>query len=671
MKLQTKLLILYVLCTILIMLALGDVFYSRLWDERLESIRKDLSNQLQHADFALSSFFAEVGNDVSTLAANELVWTRNDRDFTSFLNADEKTFEYHIQEPEQKIIDIFNNYRMTHPYVNSVYMGRENGSFVRSHKRARPTRYDPRERPWYVTAKNNPGRVMETEVYPSVTTSDVNIGFVKALVDGDGAVYGVVGVDVTLVNLTNYISNFKTSPPGKIILLDRKGTVLAGLKRELLFKNVSNYSAALARILTEAGPEHPSVSIDDEKYYVFSRAAMHQDWKIAVLIPSGKIEEQIIGQIILTISGLAIGLALLSFLTLVGLNIYVTKPLKRFIDETDYIARTSNLERHIDITSKDEIGALARSYNDMIDALSFTYKSLKDTETELIAHRDHLEQLVNERTSSLQEANERLSAEIEEHKLTMLALAVEKERAEVADRLKSAFLATMSHELRTPLNSIIGFTGIILQGLVGPLNDEQKKQLNMVRGSAQHLLSLINDVLDISKIEAGQLQLSHEDFDLRGAVEKVVESTRPIAAKKGLKLTGTCSVDIGTMKGDVRRVEQILLNLLSNAIKFTETGSVTVQCESDERNVTVKVIDTGIGIRTEDMETLFKAFRQIDSGITRKYEGTGLGLSICRRLVELMGGSIWVTSEWGSGSTFGFSLPKERDDSNETDTDRR
>jgi signal transduction histidine kinase len=220
----------------------------------------------------------------------------------------------------------------------------------------------------------------------------------------------------------------------------------------------------------------------------------------------------------------------------------------------------------------------------------------------------------------------------------------------------------MSHELRTPLNSIIGFTGIILQGIVGPLNDEQKKQLNMVRGSAQHLLSLINDVLDISKIEAGQLQIAHENYNLRQTIEKTVESSRPLADKKGIELACSISSEIENMTGDRRRMEQILLNLISNAIKFTEKGSVKIECEPEDGKVTVKVIDTGIGIKSEDMGTIFQAFRQIDSGITRKYEGTGLGLSICKRLVELMGGKIWATSEWGSGSTFSFSLPQKRMD---------
>lgn len=268
-----------------------------------------------------------------------------------------------------------------------------------------------------------------------------------------------------------------------------------------------------------------------------------------------------------------------------------------------------------------------------------------------------LKRQVNLRTRELQIINQ----EMERHIVERTAqLEIAKVRAESADRLKSAFLATMSHELRTPLNSIIGFTGIILQGIVGPLNDEQKKQLNMVYGSARHLLSLINDVLDISKIEADQLPIVYENFDLRSMVEKAVESSRFLADKKELELTCVIFPGITTITSDRRRFEQVLLNLISNAVKFTEKGSVKIECETEGDSVTLRVIDTGIGIKAEDMETIFQPFRQIDSGMTRKYDGTGLGLSISKKLVELMGGTIRVTSVWGEGSTFSFSLPKER-----------
>jgi PAS domain S-box-containing protein len=237
-------------------------------------------------------------------------------------------------------------------------------------------------------------------------------------------------------------------------------------------------------------------------------------------------------------------------------------------------------------------------------------------------------------------------------------LAVAKERAEESDRLKSAFLAAMSHELRTPLNSIIGFTGIILQRIVGPLNDEQSKQLTMVQDSAHHLLSLINDVLDLSKIEAGQLTIASEDFDLRIAIKKVVDSVVPMAQQKGLPIIIDIAPEIGTIVSDRRRVEQILLNLVNNAIKFTTEGQVTLRCRIDGDWISTEVQDTGIGIALEDSKKLFKSFQQIETGLSRRFEGTGLGLSICKKLVNLLGGEICAHSNGlGKGATFSFILP--------------
>lgn len=243
-------------------------------------------------------------------------------------------------------------------------------------------------------------------------------------------------------------------------------------------------------------------------------------------------------------------------------------------------------------------------------------------------------------------------------------LAVARDRAEAADRLKSAFLATMSHELRTPLNSIIGFTGIILLELAGPLNEEQRKQLEMVRTSAKHLLALINDVLDISKIEAGQLEVSSETFDLTASIMKVIDIVKPLADKKTLNLGVEIAPEVGTLTSDARRVEQVLMNLLNNAVKFTEQGMVRVAAwlapdcpESTQSEIRISVTDTGMGIKPEDLAKIFQPFRQVDSGLSRRHEGTGLGLAICRRLADLLGGKISVESKWSEGSVFTLSLP--------------
>ncbi|HPO12463.1 MAG TPA: ATP-binding protein [Candidatus Hydrogenedentes bacterium] len=254
----------------------------------------------------------------------------------------------------------------------------------------------------------------------------------------------------------------------------------------------------------------------------------------------------------------------------------------------------------------------------------------------------------------LRRLNQDLETRIEER---TAELALAKERAESADRLKSAFLAAMSHELRTPLNSIIGFTGIVLQGIPGPLNEEQTKQLGMVQRSARHLLDLINDVLDLSKIEAGQLEVESKPFNAAESIEKVIHLVLPLAEKKGLALSVNISPDVGELTSDRRRFEQILINLINNGIKFTEEGHVRVECMVEDKTLVTRVVDTGIGIKPEDTGKLFQAFQQVDVGLSRNHEGTGLGLSICKRLVEKLGGRIWVESEWHVGSVFTFTLP--------------
>jgi len=265
-----------------------------------------------------------------------------------------------------------------------------------------------------------------------------------------------------------------------------------------------------------------------------------------------------------------------------------------------------------------------------------------------------LKRQVNARTRELRQINQEMEQRIVQ-RTAELAAAMEK--AQAADRIKSAFLATMSHELRTPLNSIIGFTGIMLQGLAGPLNPEQHKQMSMVQGSARHLLALINDVLDISKIEAGQLTLSITSFELKPSIEKVAKQVLPLAEKKGLHLKVDLADDIGTATTDQRRLEQVILNLLSNAVKFTEKGRVGISCHLDNGQYCLSVSDTGIGIQPDHVQEIFQPFHQIDTGLTRKYEGTGLGLSICKKILEMMGGTVEVESRWGQGSTFTIRFP--------------
>jgi len=231
----------------------------------------------------------------------------------------------------------------------------------------------------------------------------------------------------------------------------------------------------------------------------------------------------------------------------------------------------------------------------------------------------------------------------------------------LADRLKTQFLANISHELRTPLNSIIGFSRVILKGIDGPITETQEEDLSAIYKAGQHLLGLINNILDLSKIEAGRIELNYASVDLREIITEVIGTAEGLVQDKPIKILLDLPDQIPNMLGDGMRIHQILLNLISNAAKFTDKGEIKLLLEADEQKevpeVIISVTDSGPGIKPEDQTRLFEPFSQVDAAETRQTGGTGLGLSISRHLVELHGGRIWVDSSPGVGSTFSFALP--------------
>ena len=233
------------------------------------------------------------------------------------------------------------------------------------------------------------------------------------------------------------------------------------------------------------------------------------------------------------------------------------------------------------------------------------------------------------------------------------------QQLEAASRHKSEFLANMSHELRTPLNAIIGFSEVLLERMFGELNPKQEEYLQDIMTSGRHLLSLINDILDLSKIEAGRMELEPSAFDLPAALEGCLTLVRERATRDGITLGLTVDEHLGQIVADERKVRQVVLNLLSNAVKFTpQGGRVAINAVRADGATEISVSDTGIGIAAQDQELIFEEFRQAGGDYTRKREGTGLGLALARKFVELHGGRIWVKSEMGKGSTFTFALPE-------------
>jgi PAS domain S-box-containing protein len=234
---------------------------------------------------------------------------------------------------------------------------------------------------------------------------------------------------------------------------------------------------------------------------------------------------------------------------------------------------------------------------------------------------------------------------------------IEKEAAEAAAQTKSEFLANMSHEIRTPLNAILGYTELVLDGIYGDVPENIQEVLQRVAKNGHHLLGLINDVLDLSKIEAGQLVLSLNDYSMQEVVQTVFTAVESLAAEKNLELKVSVSSELDSGKGDEQRIVQVLLNLVGNAIKFTEAGEVRLEVKDSNGTFLVSVSDTGPGLSEVDKQRIFEEFHQADSSRTRKKGGTGLGLSIAKRIVEMHGGRIWVESDLGKGSTFWFTIP--------------
>jgi len=277
-----------------------------------------------------------------------------------------------------------------------------------------------------------------------------------------------------------------------------------------------------------------------------------------------------------------------------------------------------NFEATINVPNRDEFGALADRMNQMSRELRTLYANQQEAAREL------------------QSLNERLQQ---------------------ASKAKSDFLANMSHELRTPMNAILGFVEMVLDGIYGEVPPDLKEPLTDIQTNGKHLLHLINDVLDLSKIEAGRMELALAEYSVQDVVDTVRASLQSLALEKGLGFTAAAQDEIPVAFGDGKRITQCLVNLVGNALKFSKRGNVVVWVEQQGDNLLYRVSDTGIGIPENELENIFGEFQQVDTAITREFSGTGLGLNITKKFVEMHGGRIWVESELGKGSTFFFSIP--------------
>jgi two-component system, NtrC family, sensor kinase len=443
---------------------------------------------------------------------------------------------------------------------------------------------------------------------------------------------GVIVAEVDLASVTPIIDRARIGTVGYAYAVGRRGELIVHPDVNLVLARTSFASLPQVRaaLRTPAPSDGAATTGRDhngtEVLSAFERIES-LGWYVFVEQPASEAFAPLTAAIWRT------ALLLVAFLILaIATSVLLARRLVRPIESIQAAAAkigSGALDQRIEISSNDELGALAEEFNRMAVQLGESYAGL--------------EQKVEARTREL---------------ATALAELDDKSRElEAASRHKSEFLANMSHELRTPLNAVLGFSQVLREGLFGEVNEKQEEYLDDIISSAHHLLALINDVLDLSKVEAGQVELQVAPFSLPEALERGVAMVRERAMKDGVRVMLHANGGLDLVTGDERRIRQIVFNLLSNAVKFTPAGGlVDVTATQTDGVVRVSVADTGPGIAAEDCDRIFEEFQQTEAG-ARQHEGTGLGLALSKRFVEMHGGRIWVDSEVGKGSTFVFTLP--------------
>jgi len=444
----------------------------------------------------------------------------------------------------------------------------------------------------------------------------------------DDSTMGTTVAEVNLNFIWDVVSQIRIGKSGIAYVVGPLGDLVAHPDIALVLKKTSltelpQVKSVLSSPPTESGVEELHIAKNLQGRDVLTANAPIQSlgWIIFVEQPLEEAFSSLYAYIIRTAALLFVGLALAVVASL-ALARRMVQPIQALQAGATFIAK-GNLDHRVEVKTGDELEALAKEFNEMTAAVQEA--------------RMGLEQKIDERTKDLKVSNQRL-AEVSAH--------------------KSQFLASMSHELRTPLNAIIGFSEVLLETMAGPLTEKQAEYLQDILSSGQHLLSLINDILDLSKVEAGRMDLELTTFDVSTSLESALNLIRERANRHAIQLKLEVDERVGLFTADERKFKQVVLNLLSNAVKFTrENGMVRVKAVLKDENLEVSVSDTGIGISKEDQKKIFTAFQQVGDDYTTKQEGTGLGLDLAKKFVELHGGQISVESELGRGSTFIFTLP--------------
>jgi len=425
---------------------------------------------------------------------------------------------------------------------------------------------------------------------------------------------------IDLKHVAESVGALSVAGGGTAYLVDTTGTVIAHPRVEFMLRRTAVTDPEILEYATRRGPSKETraaidtVSLDGRQSYSSMADIGAPPWTVVIEQPADVVTAPLRRSLFVAFGILAIAL-MLSFLVSHWYARRLSRPILALESAATEFGQ-GNFRKRVEVRTGDEIELLAGELNRMADQLQ--------------EYTTSLERKVADKTAELEAAN----------------------------RHKSEFVANMSHELRTPLNAVIGFSEVLKERMFGELNPKQMEYVKDIYSSGQHLLSLINDILDLAKVEAGRMELDIHEFDVRAAIANCCTLIRERAQRQKLKLESEIEDDICLWPADERKFKQVLLNLLSNAVKFTPAGgTVTVRGRVERDWLAVSVIDTGIGIAPHDRAAIFEEFRQVRTGVA-KHEGTGLGLSLSRRLIELHGGTLTLESTPGHGSTFTARFPR-------------